>query len=166
MYLIFPVIVIVLVLVIVLLQCLSCRFEQNQKVNIADMHYDYDHDYDNDKKQATKSVLQSCKFNACVHLTDTEFCGKDAMQRFFSLMQSIAQICFALPMHQSKFQFQQGTLQYFPAQNFWGSAGAGAVWCRFLTAWVRCSGAKFARVLVHQIIIQPITEHLSRAVVG
>ena len=55
MYFIFPVIVIVLVLV--LLQCLSCSFGQNQKVNIADMHYDYD----NDKKQDTKSVLQpSC----------------------------------------------------------------------------------------------------------
>ena len=37
-YLVFPLIV------IVLLQCLSCSFGQNQKVNIADMHYDYDND--------------------------------------------------------------------------------------------------------------------------
>ena len=57
MYLIFPVIV----LVIVLLQCLSCSFEQNQKVDIADMHYDYD--YDNDKKQDTKSVFKTTETN-------------------------------------------------------------------------------------------------------
>ena len=56
MYLIFPVMIIVRVTVIVLLQCLSCSFGQNQKANIADMHYDYD--YDNDKKW----VLQSCIF--------------------------------------------------------------------------------------------------------
>ena len=53
MYLVFSVIVIVTVL----FQCLSCSFGQNQKVNIADMHYDYD--YDNDKKQDTKSVLKT-----------------------------------------------------------------------------------------------------------
>ena len=52
MYLVFPVIV----TVIVLLQCLSCSFGQNQKVNIDDMHYDYD--YDNDKTQDTNSVLK------------------------------------------------------------------------------------------------------------
>ena len=57
MYFVFP--VIVTVIVIVLLQCLSCSFGQNQKVNIADMHYDYDYDYDNDKEQDTNSVLQS-----------------------------------------------------------------------------------------------------------
>ena len=51
-YLIFPVIIIVIVIVtvIVLLQCLSCSFGQNQKANIADMHYDCDSDYDDDKK--------------------------------------------------------------------------------------------------------------------
>ena len=61
MYLIFPVIVIVIVTVIVLLQCLACSFGQNQKANIADMHYDYDYDYDYDnaKKQDTKSVLET-----------------------------------------------------------------------------------------------------------
>ena len=36
MYLVVPVIVIVIVTVIVLLQCLSCSFAQNKKVNIAD----------------------------------------------------------------------------------------------------------------------------------
>ena len=37
--------------------CLSCRFGQKQKVNIADMHYDYDYDYENDKEQDKNSVL-------------------------------------------------------------------------------------------------------------
>ena len=53
MYPVFPVTVIVIVTV--LLQCLSCSFGQNQKVNIAGMRYDYD----NDKKQDTKSVLKT-----------------------------------------------------------------------------------------------------------
>ena len=35
--------------------CLSCRFGQKQKVNIADMHYDFD--YENDKEQDKNSVL-------------------------------------------------------------------------------------------------------------
>ena len=57
MYLVF------LVIVIVLLQCLSCSFGQNQKVNIANMHYDYD----NDEKQDTNSVLLRIEQNSeCV----------------------------------------------------------------------------------------------------
>ena len=59
MYLVFPVIVTFTVIVLVFLQCLSCSFGQNYKVNIADT---YHYDYDNDKKQDTKSILE-CFFN-------------------------------------------------------------------------------------------------------
>ena len=67
-------------------QCLSCSFGQNQKVNIADMHYDYDYDYeyeydyeyDNDKKRYKIGPLfyffsQNCIFKVCLLQTLKQF---------------------------------------------------------------------------------------------
>ena len=65
MYLVFPVFVIVIA--IVLLQCLSCSFGHNQKVNIPDIHYEYD----NDKKQDSNSILKSTE-ESQVQTTDSK----------------------------------------------------------------------------------------------